>query len=373
MSKKLRKLTTGVYADQYSVRAIVNCAAGRQEKRFDHGTPLAEIKRWRNETKVKLETKHPQKRAGVIGRGTFSADVRRYLKDLTIASWKSRRSELKAWEKRFGTVKRRRVTVDHVKKTVKAWSDAEVPAKTILNRVRALTAMYHALDGESAWTPADGVALPKVRRRVPDYVPPETLIAVAERLKEHADPKWRGRFMVMAACGARPVHLKRALAEHVDIERATWNVIAAKDGAPIRMPLNADMVAAWKVFIEANAWGEFDAGQYARVVRSAGWPMNIDPYNAKHSFGQDLGKLGIGREVIADWYGHTDPSTTRTYVPNSSLAQASAAIDGRLGWGGTPKKRARAPVVDVEALDDAGLRGLLSDIHGLLKKRSKSA
>lgn len=339
---KLRRLSTGIYRDCYGIRAIVNIAAGRKEKRFDHDTPLQEMKRWRNEIKVKLEHLHPQKRAGAIGRGTFSAGVRTHLKTLTISSWKSRRSELRAWEKRVGKIKRTRVSSDHVRGTIKAWSDAGVPPKTILNRVRALTAMYHDLDGPNAWTPADGVSLPKIVKRRPDYVGADVIVAVAARLKKHPDPKWRGRFMVMAACGARPVHLKRAAAEHVDLARRTWNVAGAKDGKPIEIPLNNDMVAAWKVFIDAEAWGAFDAGEYARVIRAAGWPSEIPPYNAKHSFGQDLGRLGIGREVIADWYGHTDPSTTRHYVPNSSLVQASAAIDGRLGWGPKPSANRRA-------------------------------
>lgn len=362
----MKKLSVGVFRDRYGIRAIVNVAAGRKEKRFDPDTPLQEIKRWRNETKVKLERLHPQKRAGAMGRGTFAADVRTYLKYLTIASWKSRRSELRAWEQRFGRVKRRRVTQDHVKATIKAWTEAKVPPKTILNRVRALTAMYHTLDGADAWTPVDGVPLPKPVKRRPDYVAADVIQRVADRLAEHPDPKWRGRFMVMAACGARPVHVKRTTAAHVNLEQRTWNVASAKDGRPITIPLNSDMLAAWRVFIAADAFGEFDAGEYARVVRSAGWPVGIAPYNTKHSFGQDLGKLGIGREVIADWYGHTDASTTRHYVEASSLTQASVAIDGRLGWGTPEKKKA---TVDVAAMSQQELQGLLEQVRALLTKR----
>ncbi|OFX06055.1 MAG: hypothetical protein A3E78_13900 [Alphaproteobacteria bacterium RIFCSPHIGHO2_12_FULL_63_12] len=362
----MKKLSVGVFRDRYGIRAIVNVAAGRKEKRFDPDTPLQDVKRWRGEAKVKLERLHPQKRAGAIGRGTFSADLRKYLKYLAIASWKSRRSELRAWEKRFGKVKRRRVTQDHVKATIKAWTDATVPPKTILNRVRALTAMYHTLDGRDAWTPVDGVTLPKPVKRRPDYVSVDIIQRVADRLAEHPDSKWRGRFMVMAACGARPVHLKRTTATQVNLERRTWNVEAAKDGRPIELPLNSDMLAAWRVFIAADAWGDFDASEYARVVRAAGWPPGIAPYNTKHSFGQDLGKLGIGREVIADWYGHTDASTTRHYVENASLTQASAAIEGRLGWG-TPAKKA-ATTLDVASMSQEELQGLLEQVRKLVAK-----
>lgn len=338
MAKKLKKLAPGIYEDQYSIRAIVNIAAGRKEKRFDFGTSLLEIRRWRNETKTKLERMNPQRRAGVIPRGTFSSEMKRHLKTLTISSWKSRRSELRAWEKQFGTVRRRNVTTDHVKRALKAWVDAGVPAKTIQNRVRALTAMYHDLDGRDAWTPADGVAYPKPSRRLPDYVPPQTIVAVEQNLraKEDAgtlDPKWRARYMVLNACGARPVHVKRATKTDVDLKQRVWNITSAKGGEPIRFPLNDDQVAAWTRFIAVNAWGDWDDKEYATIIRAAGWPAHIRPYNAKHSFGQDLADAGIDRETIADLYGHTDTKTTRIYVPRSKLERAIAAVNGRLGWG----------------------------------------
>lgn len=344
----MKKLSTGIYRDGSSIRAIVDIAAGRKEKRFDPDHPLKDIKRWRNEMKVKLEALHPQKRAGAIGRGTFSADAKKYLKTLAIASWKSRRSELRAWEARFGKVARRRVTADHVRAAIKHWSDAEppVPAKTIVNRVRALTAMYHALDGADAWTPADGVAVPKPPKRNPDYVSPLQLIAVEQRLREleqaeadlKVDPAWRGRYMVMAATGQRPVFVKRAKAPDVDLARKEWSINAAKGGNAIVLPLNADMIAAWEVFIAANAWGDFDATEYAKVVRAAGWPEGRRPYATKHSLSQDMAERGVDLETIADWHGHTGGfATTRIYTgfAKAKLRMASVAIEGRLQWGNT--------------------------------------
>jgi site-specific recombinase XerD len=312
--KKFKKIATGVYQDQWGIRAVVDVAAGRKTKRFDRGTPLREIQRWRNQTKVKLEIKHPQRRPGVIGRGTFSSDVKRYLKHLTIASWKSRRSELRAWEAEFGRKKRRLLTSDHVRAVVKLWADKDVPPKTILNRVRALTAMYHALDGGDAWTPADGVRLPRVVKRKPIHVTVETIRDVEAKLREAGDAKMHARFMVLAATGARPVHLKRAKAIDVNISARLWNVPSAKGGEPVELWLNDDMLAAWDAFIAADAWGDFDATEYAKAVRAAGWPEGVPPYNAKHSFGRALGERGVDLETIRDWFGHTDTDTTRIYT-----------------------------------------------------------
>ncbi len=101
------------------------------------------------------------------------------------------------------------------------------------------------------------------------------------------------------------------------------------------------MLAAWKLFIEAKAWGPFDTTEFAKVLRRAEWPPGIRPYNARHAVGQDLSEQGEGLQDIADWLGQKDPEATRQhYVPvlNSRLRGPSERIDGRLGWGKTKTK-----------------------------------
>lgn len=352
---KLKKLSTGVFLDKYGIRAIVNIAAGRKEKRFDRDAPLREVKRWRNEMRVKLERLHPQKKAGVIARGTFSADMRRYLKTLAIASWDSRRSELRAWEKRIGRLRRSRITRDHVEAAIKAWTDDGVQPKTILNRLRGLSAMYHALDGPDAWTPLIGIKKPKVRKRKPLYVPVDLIRRVEENLRA-GDPKTHARYMVLTATGARPAHLKRADPADVDLERRYWNIPAAKDGEPIELWLNDDMLVAWQTFMRANAWGDFNAQHYAQELRAAGWPKEVRPYNAKHTFGQDLANLGFSRETIGDWYGHSPGSDmTAIYTGTTKLRRVSEAIDGRLGWGRTLPTDSAAESTDRAVVDVGSL------------------
>lgn len=370
MSKKFTRLSTGIYRDEFSIRGVVNIAAGRKEKRFDFHTPLKDIKRWRNEMIVKLERLHPQKRAGAIGRGTFSADVAKYLKHLAIASWNSRRSELRAWEAEFGRVRRSRITEDHVKKAIKKWTDAGVPPKTITNRIIALNALYHTLDGADAWTPLDNVPRPKLRKRKPLRVSVDVIIAVERKLREAGDPKTHARYMVINACGARPVFVKRAAPEDVNLERRRWNVPAAKEGEPIELYLNDDMLAAWRAFIAADAWGDFNSQEYAQKLRAAGWPAHIPPYNAKHTFGQELAELGFSREDIGDWYGHAPGSeSTKIYTGSANLRRISQAMDGRLGWGVSGPKQVEDAAVDVANMTPeqrkALLRKLLADEFSL--------
>ncbi len=323
---------------------------------------MKEMKRWRNAMQVKLETLHPTKRAGAVKRGTFAADVARYLKTLAISSWASRRSELRAWIARLGLkLSRSRVTSDHVRAAIKRWTDDGVPPKTIQNRCRALSAMYKALDGPDAWTPLVGVQRPKVRTRKPLRVSIDTLRAVETRLRS-GDSKTHARYMVLVATGARPVHLKRAQPIDVDLEARRWSIPSAKDGEPIELWLNDDMIAAWHAFIAAEAWGDFKSDDYAKHLRAAGWPADVRPYNAKHTFGQELADLGISRETIGDWYGHSPRSdSTKVYTGSANLRRVSEAINGRLGWGGDMRGNAW-PCVGLLAVERKALiRRLLQD------------
>lgn len=355
----MARVSTGIYKTAFGFRAVVAIAAGRKEKRFPRGTSLKEIKRWRNQMKVKLETLYPHQRAGAVPRGTFRADVARYLKSLAISSWASRRSELRAWEQSLPEkIRRSAISDQHIRSAIKAWTEAEVAPKTIRNRLMALTTLYHTLDGPKAWTPLEDVAKPKLVKRRPRYVPVELLRAVEHHLRT-GDVKTHARYMVLIATGARPVFLKRTTPGDVDLARRTWNIPAAKDGNPIELYLNDDMVAAWETFIAAGAWGDFKSEEYAKQLRAAGWPADLRPYNAKHAFGQDLADRGFGREAIADWYGHTKPETTKIYTGTAPLKPMSQAMNGRLGWGTSPLVSSSQVAVDLGTMSKKDKIGLL--------------
>jgi hypothetical protein len=142
--------------------------------------------------------------------------------------------------------------------------------------------------------------------------------------------------MVRAATGRRPVEIMRALPEDVDLERRIWRVRDAKGGWSEGLYLNDDMLEAWRVFAEADAWGAFNTGSMAEVLRAAGWPEGIRPYNLRHSIGMGLSELGHDLADVGGWLGHSDPRTTRSaYVPvlHSRMQRLSESLSGRLaGW-----------------------------------------
>jgi integrase len=105
--------------------------------------------------------------------------------------------------------------------------------------------------------------------------------------------------MVMAATGIRPSQLKRVQAEDSDFERRIWIVAGGKRGEPISRYLNGDMLTAWRLFVAVSAWGEYDSRSYARVLRTAGRPNGIRPYNVRHAIGQDLCEQGEDLKLVA--------------------------------------------------------------------------
>lgn len=354
---RLKKLSTGIYADAYSIQAIVNAAAGRKTKRFPHGTRLVEIKHWRNKEKVRLDAL--ARRTKKPGRGILRVDVRAAAKTHV-----RRPSDLAPWVTLYGDEPRHVLTIDHAKAAVATWrtrgrvvgqnADGEEVWRpyaewSIRHFVHALRQLYHGLDGDDGATPVDGLRLGKPPQTTPVFVTPRTIVDVAATLKriaETPDPRrthhhadWmqtRARHMVLATHGARPCELVRALPDDVNLTEQIWPIRTAKGGIGRVLRVNTpEMRAAWKAFIAANAWGTYDRSRHAKRVRRAGWPAGVRPYALRGTWGMELSRRGADLADVQPLMGHVDLKTTRVYyVPaeDSRLAAATKATAGRLRW-----------------------------------------
>lgn len=347
MPKTLKKLSRGIYLDRYGIRAVVDVAAGRTERRFNASTPLAEMKRWRLEEKVRLDAiaRRRPSRAG-----TLRVDVPRYLAQIkgqvSLGSWKSRRSEMDAWLTLYGHRPRGSLMEHDIRTAVAGWRSVDggrvigrgaqqhrrpYSVRTCEHRVAALRHLFHVLDGQTIPTPCDAVTfeLPQTR---PVLVSPTVIRAVTAKLV-HADT--RARFAVLAATGVRPSELMRAQPEEVHLKERYWIVRTGKGGTRPPMWLNDDMVAAWRYFVRVKAWGAFDTSTHAKRLYRAGWPTGVRPYNTRATFGMELSRRGTDLADIQQLLGHRDAQTTRQYyVPaeDSRLAAASRSLGGRLGF-----------------------------------------
>jgi integrase len=340
--KRLR-LAKGIYRDRSGIAATVAIGTGptkqQREKRWPLGTPLKSIKQWQQDTAAELRDD-----VGVAKRGTLKADAARYLELAKyLQNWSGVRAEVRAWVALYGHLHRAQITPAHVLEARVQWLDAGYAPKTVNERVGRLRRLYRTLDAtpqrKTPPTPCDTIDDLAVVG-APSVAPDAALVRqvlcqleAGERKGTLRDAKTRARFLVMATTGKRPSEVMRTEPTDVDLEVRTWRVRNGKGGWGPGIYLNEDMLVAWGLFVEADAWGVFNTGSYGRVLRTAGWPVGLRPYNLRHAVGRAMQAAGVDLSDIQAHYGHKHIATTRRhYVPilESRLEAASRKIDGRL-------------------------------------------
>jgi integrase len=308
-----------IYRDSAGLAASVKVGGVSREKRYPADTPLRVIRQWVGRTRGELAEQQPKSK-----RGTLAADAERYyLRSAHLASWRETRSEIRAWVARFGPWPRAKITRAHILDTRQVWLAAGTAPRTVNHRVAALKTLYHELDGPHVATPCDTVVPLAVPRVPPAPVTPETIRAVYLQLLEHEragvlrDQKTRARYMILAASGVRASELARAEPGDVDLEARVWRTRDGKGGVrPGGLYLHDDLLAGWKLFVEAKAWGPFETNSMSRVLRNCGWPPAVRPYTLRHTVGQTLSESGADLADVSAWLGHSRIDTTRrSYVP----------------------------------------------------------
>jgi site-specific recombinase XerD len=342
-----KRIGKGIYRDAYGLSATVKVGTGpearQREKRFPFDTPFKDLKAWQES--MRSELRADQRRPVAAVRGTLAADATVYLSQVKhLTSYASRVCEVDAWTARYGRLRRSQITAEHVRTARATWMAEGYAPKTVNNRVQTLAHLYHVLDGEKAPTPADAITKLPVAESVKVLVPATVFQTVAANLASH--PQTRARFMITASTGVRPAEVKRAEPGDVDLARRVWMVRTAKGGAMRAIVLNDEMLAAWKAFVAANAWGSFDTSDHDKRLYAAGWPRDVRPYQARHSMALELGERGIDLADVASMLGHKDVATTRRHYQGilaSRLKGASDRLAGRFNGWETP---APAPVTD---------------------------
>lgn len=335
-----RTLAPNIYEDGTGRAGIYRTPDGQaHEVRFPPGTGLALIRRELGKRKARASGSG---RASTL-RGSLAAAVDQWEPlEQHIASWKERRAELRAWVRELGTVPLGAITSQDIRRVIGTWTQTGVAPKTIRQRMWSLQHLYRVLYGPRVDTPLDEVPRPPKVRHIPTIIDPALILRVyANLLQMEADGllrdgKTRARFMLRASTGKRPSEIMRAVPADVNLERREWRVRDGKGGWSEGLYLNDDMLAAWRVFIDADAWGPFNTGSFAEVLRHAGWPAGVRPYELRHNVGIALSDVGVDLADIAGVLGHKDLRTTRqTYVPirNARMQRASQLLEGRLsGW-----------------------------------------
>lgn len=328
------RVASGIYQDASGLAATVKVGRVQRECRFPPDTPLEVLKSWQTQTRAELDRERPPDTPSPE-RGTFAADLDRYLPQIQgRVGFKSDRSHLKAWLPHIGPLSRHLITSAQVRTAMSTWTLAKKSARTIRHRVRVLRELYQTLDGAHARPPLTGVTLPRPDDPTPTAVPLETIQKVAKSLKagkRHEkgygsdSDKTHARFLVRATTGQRPSQIMRAKPSDIDLVRGIWFVRPAKRGTAIPLPLNPDMVKAWRAFVVAEAWGSFDTRSFSKTIQRHGWPKGIRPYTLRHTFAIDhlLGGTDLGD--LQGLLGHRQIETTRKFYGPILLARLKKA------------------------------------------------
>jgi len=326
------RVAEGIHRDQYGFDVRVKAKGHARTKRYPPATDLDVMQLWQAQTRAELLDRAADA-AGPSLRGTLAEAAPRYLKQIAgRASFKADRAHLKAWVIRVGTYPLARITTEHVNLAIAAWQTAEVADKTILHRCRVLRELYQTLCGKTAKHPVTDAKRPKTPKPHPVEVPIATIQKVDKKLKAAREPQTYARFRVLVTTGQRPCQVMRAQRLDVDLTKKTWIVRSAKHEPAHTVYLNADQRAAWRLFIVANAWGDYDTTTHAKILRACGWPADIRPYNARHSIAFAALEAGADLGDVQGLLGHMQIQTTRgTYGPLQAARQkrVSQLLTGR--------------------------------------------
>jgi site-specific recombinase XerD len=347
------RIATGVYRDRYGISVKVKNRGEPREERFPRDTPIEELER--HQARMESELLEDQAERAQTGtaeptRGTFAGDLPRYLKQIAgRSSFKSDRSHLRAWLPHVGTTRRSEIKPSHIREAFAAWQSKGLSARTIRHRRRVLRELYQTLDGVHARPPLKGVKAPRPPDPHPIAVPIAMIQKVAKSLrsglvgkKRHGpkktlalihykeSPQTYARFLVRATTGQRPAQIMWATPADVDLKRRIWFVRAAKGGYSAALPLNGEMVRAWRVFIKAKAWGSFDARSFAKTLRRHGWPAGIRPYALRSTFAIDHLLKGTSLGDLQGLLGHRQIETTRRHYASVQVALLKKQVGKRL-------------------------------------------
>lgn len=335
---KRKRIARAIYDDETGRSGIYRDANGKpREVRFPPFTSIKDIR-------AELERRRTAARGSGkadADRGTLAEAVDRWAPlERHLASFVSRRAELRAWVALYGDVPIRQLSETHVRKAIVYWlTEKQWSAKYVRDLLWDLKHLFHVLYGKKTPTPVDDVDPPAKERRVPVFVTPERILTVYRQLLAFEasgrlpDAKTRARFMVRASTGRRPAEIMRAQPDDVDLGRREWRVRDAKGGWSEGLFLNDDMLIAWMTFAQADAWGRFNTGSQAEVLRAAGWPEHSRPYDLRASAGISLSERGVDLADVGGWLGHKSLQTTRSaYVPilGGRMELASQKLKGRL-------------------------------------------
>lgn len=315
---------TGIRRDRYGFRAYVKIRDIQREKRFPADTSAKTMQAWRDEARVALRKVRPQE----SDRGTFSADVDRYLLQVSsMPTYGQRRDHLDLWIAALGArTPRAQITPADIREVLHRWRQT-LSAATCNKRRSALMHLWSVLDGKGARNPVRDV--PKFR--TPDALPRgHDPHAIDAKLLKAPLCRSRACCRVLVWTGMRPDELQRAEPDDLQLAHKTVIVRTAKGGRVRVVPLTPQAVAAWKEFDAADGWHHVPQAAPLNRWLKARTGLELRVYDLRHSYGTALARRQTRLDVIGSLMGHSTLELTKRYTLAAVTPDALSATT-RLG------------------------------------------
>jgi integrase len=350
------RIDTGIYKDRWGLSASVKVGSGptarTKEERFPFDTPLKTMKAWQDETRVALRKLHP-----TIGRGTFAADVTRYLAGRTsMPTYKERAAHLALWAAEFGTRNRHTIETVEIDTVLSRWlDDGRLAPSSVKNRRTALMALWTGLDGKRALNPVREALMPSVPDPEPRAVSYATIRKILAALpdvgqgrkgEDRADAsKTKARLAVIAYTGLPHKLVKQLTPASINWRAKTVTVAKRRKGKGAvgrTLPLTADGLAALRQFADLDCWGPFSNSSMGKSWQRACKVAKVQPaprvYDLRHSFGTEMYRQTGDVKVTSELLVHAPGSiVVHRYTGGGVAARLHLAVKAFNAAMGAPK------------------------------------
>jgi integrase len=301
----------------------------------EHTTEKPSVLEVRNWVRSQHTSDAPPK---AVQRGSFPADVELYLASVTdMPSYVDRVRDMQWWAARFPDRQRNSITALEIKTHLVGFLRTHAPGSCDKKRT-ALMSFFTALNGRSGYNPTRDVP------RFEDYHPEprdQPLWVIYRILALMRPSPNRCRLRVMLWTGWPHAQIARLKPEHLDLKHARAYVTPRRKGAGrkgVWLPLLPGAVIALREFIALDCFGPFgtsathskwDRAQAkfnARRARHGHPPVDIRPYDLRHSFGTMVAERTTDDRAIQELMMHSSVAQTRRYTERATEQRVASAI-----------------------------------------------
>lgn len=310
-----RRRAKGVRRHGAGWQAYVRVGGVLHTQVFPLVATLDEMQAWRDRTRAE----HRQPTAPAPLRGTFAADVSRYLKAVaSMPTYAERAAQMALWVATLGPERdRRTVTTDEITDALHRWAltgkdGGPLAPSTLLHRRNALLHLWHILDGKEAPNPVRRAWRPRDRPPAARALPPDLIQRILDALTvRKGKQKTRARLLVLATTGLPQAQLEQLTARDLEtaLQTGRLRVRGRKKGSGTAdrvLPVTPPIRLALAYFAEQDAFGPYSTSSqwktWQRACQKVG-AVGARPYDLKHSFGTLLYRAGRDLAAVARLLG----------------------------------------------------------------------